>query len=85
MKIRYSSKFASQYKKLPRQVKLQAEKQERQFRKDPFDTQLKTHKLSGRLRGLWSFSIDKRHRIIFEFAGKNTIWFHTVGTHDIYR
>lgn len=26
------------------------------FVKDPFDPQLKTHKLSGKLKGLWVFS-----------------------------
>jgi mRNA-degrading endonuclease YafQ of YafQ-DinJ toxin-antitoxin module len=26
------------------------------FAKDPFDPQLKTHKLSGKLKGLWVFS-----------------------------
>lgn len=29
-----------------------------QFVVDPFHPSLKTHKLSGKLRGLWSFSVD---------------------------
>lgn len=84
MKIYYSTKFAKQYKRLPRKVKLLAEKKEKIFRKDPFDLLLKTHKLTGKLKDYHAFSIDYQYRIIFEFAGKDTIWFHSVGTHEIY-
>lgn len=85
MKIIYSSKFAKEYIKLPRKIKLIAEKKEKIFRKDPFDPKLKTHKLSGKLKDFYSFSIDYQYRIIFEFVDKNTIWFHSAGTHEIYR
>ena len=85
MKIYYSSKFAKEYKRLPKKVKLSAEEKEIIFRKDPFDKRLKTHKLSGKLKDYYSFSIDYQYRIIFEFAEKSAIWFHSVGTHEIYR
>lgn len=85
MKIFYSSKFEREYKHLPRRVKFIAEQKEQIFRKDPFHPNLKTHKLTGQLKEFWAFSIDYKHRIIFEFTDKNTIWFHSVGTHEIYR
>lgn len=85
MQIYYSSKFAKEYKKLPLKVKKTAEKKEKAFRKDPFTHELKTHKLKGKLKDFWSFSIDRQYRIIFEFANKTTIWFHSIGTHEIYR
>ncbi len=84
MKIYYSSKFAREYKKLSLKVKQIAEKKERIFRKDSFDSRLNTHKLKGDLNGFWSFSINDKHRIIFEFRDKKTIWFHSVGNHSIY-
>ncbi len=84
MKIYYSSKFAKEYKKLPSKIKKSAEKKEKIFRKDPFSPILKTHKLTGKLKEYYSFSIDYYYRIIFEFAGKDIIWFHSVGTHGIY-
>jgi mRNA-degrading endonuclease YafQ of YafQ-DinJ toxin-antitoxin module len=84
MKIIYSPKFAREYKKLSLKIKLLAEKREPIFRKDPFDPRLKTHKLGGKLKDFWSFSIDYKHRIIFEFFDKETIYFHSVGDHDIY-
>ena len=85
MKIYYSSKFAKEYKKLPLKLKTIAEKKELIFRQNPFDSRLKTHRLTGKLKNFWSFSLDFRHRIIFEIVDEKTIWFHAVGTHKIYR
>ncbi len=85
MKIFYSSKFSRDYKKLPLGVKRMAEKKELIFRKDPFDPRLRTHKLKGTLSGFFSFSINQKYRIIFEIVNKNTIWFHSVGDHAIYK
>ena len=84
MKIYYSSKFAREYKRLPIRTKTIAEKREKVFRSDPFDLRLKTHRLTGKLKGYYSFSIDYHYRIIFEFVGKDTVWFYSVGTHAIY-
>lgn len=86
MEIIYSSKFAREYKKLPSNIKNIAEEQEALFRKDPFNQKLKTHKLKGKLNEFLSFSIGHKYRIIFEFSkDKNTIYFHSVGNHDIYQ
>ena len=85
MNIIYTSKFRREYKKLPRKVKLRAEENEILFRKNPFDPCLDTHKLRGRLREFWSFSIGFRFRIIFEFGDKEAIHFHSTGDHDIYQ
>lgn len=84
MTIYYSSKFAKEYKKLPQKIKTIAEKREVIFRKDPFEPSLKTHKLTGKLKEYWAFSINYQYRIIFEFRNNNLIWFHSIGTHGIY-
>ena len=73
MQIFYSRKFAKEYKRLPLKVKLLAEKKEEIFRKNPFESQLKTHKLSGRLKDYHSFSIDYQYRIVFEFENDDTV------------
>jgi len=85
MKIYYSSKFAREYKKLSLRVKKIAEKKEKIFRKNPFDPLIKTHKLKGSLKDFWSFSINRKYRIIFEFINKKIVWFHSVGEHSIYK
>lgn len=38
------------------------------FTHEPFNIKLKTHKLSGKLRGLWSFSIEQDVRVVFYFT-----------------
>lgn len=85
MEIIYTSKFEREYKKLPNKIKLLAEKKEIVFRKNPFEQNLDTHKLHGRLKDFWSFSVGFKYRIIFEFAEKDSIHFHSVGNHDIYQ
>ncbi len=49
------------------------------FQRDPFDPKLK---LSGRLKNLWSFSIESDLRVIFQMLKENRIIFVDVGTHD---
>lgn len=85
MKIFYSSKFAREYKKLPLAVKKKAEKQEKFFRQNPFDSKSKTHKLSGSLKDFWAFSIDNKYRIVFEFVNEKRVWFHSTGDHSVYK
>ena len=84
MQIIYSPQFEKEYKRLPENIKRKAEKKEKIFRSNPFDSRLKTHKLSGRLFEFWSFSIDNRYRIIFELKNEKTVIFHIVGDHSIY-
>jgi mRNA-degrading endonuclease YafQ of YafQ-DinJ toxin-antitoxin module len=55
IEIYYSSKFAKLYKKLPQKIKMDAEQKEKIFRRNPFDAQLNTHKLHGRLKKLLGF------------------------------
>ncbi len=84
MKIEYSPKFVRLYKKLPEEIKILAEKQMEIFCQNPFDSRLKTHKLSGPLRNYWAFWINYQYRIIFSFLSEDTIRFHIVGDHKIY-
>lgn len=84
MRIFYLPKFARQYKKLSIQVKQLAKEKEEIFRKNPFDSRLKTHKLGGALTGLWALRIDYSHRIIFEFVEADVVRFYAIGDHNIY-
>jgi mRNA-degrading endonuclease YafQ of YafQ-DinJ toxin-antitoxin module len=85
MEIYYSSEFKKRFKKLPSQIKAIAIDKEHFFRTNPFNPSLRTHKLAGRLHGLWSFSLDYKHRIIFRFLPDRTVLFISVGDHSIYR
>lgn len=84
-RIEYSTNFDKQFKKLTPKIQKQAIKAEKLFKKDPFSSKLRTHKLSGKLGGLWAFSINYQDRIIFEFIGNSKVVFYKIGSHDIYK
>jgi Txe/YoeB family toxin of toxin-antitoxin system len=54
-----------------------------QFSEEPFYPSLKTHSLSGVLKGLWSLKINYEHRLIFKFLDKEKekVLLIDIGTH----
>ena len=52
------------------------------FGKDPFQFELKTHKLSGKLKGLWAFSVNYDCRVVFRFLSQNEVLLIDIGSHD---
>jgi addiction module RelE/StbE family toxin len=53
------------------------------FIEQPFDPKLKTHKLSGKLDGLWAFSVAYDSRVVFKFIqDNNCALLIDIGTHD---
>ena len=75
MKIAFDSSFKKSYSE---KIKGNKEKEElfwlavEYFLKNPYHTSFKTHKLSGKLKGLWSFSIKNDFRIVFYTADDNS-------------
>jgi addiction module RelE/StbE family toxin len=54
---------------------------------DPFDPQLETHKLKGKLSGSWGCSAGYDLRIVFDFVkggdhNEDEIFLIEIGTHD---
>ncbi|QPH39901.1 type II toxin-antitoxin system RelE/ParE family toxin [Pedobacter endophyticus] len=54
------------------------------FTEDPFNPKLKTHKLSGKLKGSWSFSIEYDLRVVFYFTSDKPVKavLVDIGNHD---
>ena len=52
------------------------------FQNNPFHQRLRTHKLSGRLRDLWSFSIQYDLRVVFSFLENDRALFVDIGSHE---
>ena len=52
------------------------------FAEDPFHSRLRTHKLTGKLEGLWAFSVNFDCRVIFKFISKTEILLIDIGGHD---
>ena len=51
------------------------------FKSDPFDPKLRTHKLSGKLKDLWGFSVEYDLRVVFYFVDNQRAVFVDIGTH----
>lgn len=54
------------------------------FVNDPFHPSLRTHSLSGILKGLWALRITYEYRLIFRFIGrrKKKVLLIDIGTHQ---
>jgi mRNA-degrading endonuclease YafQ of YafQ-DinJ toxin-antitoxin module len=86
MEVSFSSSFKKAFKK-----RIKSTESERDFWlrldlfiNDPFNLKLKTHKLSGKLKDLWSFSLDYDLRVVFYFTKdkpKKAVLV-DIGTHD---
>lgn len=76
-----TKEFENNYKELPTAIKAKVEKQEQLFRKNPFHPSLHTEKLEPKNRQVWSFRIDKKYRVIFNFIDNNKVVFVNIGHH----
>jgi mRNA-degrading endonuclease YafQ of YafQ-DinJ toxin-antitoxin module len=85
IEVGFSSSFRRAFKK---RIKGNVDLEERfwqkleQFTSDPFDQSLKTHKLSGKLKDLWSFSVGYDERVLFYFTDDGKAVLVDIGSHD---
>lgn len=70
MEVSFSNSFKKAFEKRIKSTETKTEFWVRVdlFIKDPFDPKLKTHKLSGKLKNLWSFSVENDVRVVFFFT-----------------
>lgn len=52
------------------------------FQTNPHDPRLRTHKLSGSMKELWSFTIEYDMRVVFSFVTPTRALFVDIGTHE---
>ncbi|HHT9126641.1 MAG TPA: type II toxin-antitoxin system RelE/ParE family toxin [Candidatus Brocadiia bacterium] len=83
-KIHVTSEFKKSFCKLPAHIQYLAEKKDKWFRQNSFDPRLHTHKLKGELKDYWSYSINRKYRILFRFLRSDEVIYYDIGTHDIY-
>jgi len=79
------SRYTRSFGLLSRAIQDKLIAQERFFKADAFHPRLHTHPLKGSLKGLWSYRVDRRNRVLFEFIGTDSVLYHDVGDHDVYR
>ena len=84
-KIVYSSHFEKNFSHFPLRIQQLALKKDKLFRENPFHFSLKTHKLSGKFKGTWAYSVNKDFRVHFYFLSDEAVVYINIGTHEIYK
>lgn len=85
MEVSFSSSFRRAFKKHIKgntDLEVRFWQKLEQFTIEPFDSSLKTHKLSGKLKDFWSFSVDYDARVLFYFTEDDQAVFVDFGSHD---
>lgn len=80
-----TSRFKKAFKRLPNIIKKKAKLRDEMFRENPFSQNFQTHKLKGKLKDYWSYSVDNNYRVLFRFLGEDSAIYFNIGTHKIYK
>jgi addiction module RelE/StbE family toxin len=85
MQIRYKPTFVRAYKKMSPALKLEVKEKIVLFQNTDNHERLRVHKLKGKLKGFYSFSVTHAHRVVFMYEKQNVIVLIAVGDHDVYQ
>ncbi len=85
MEVIFKPMFFRQLKKFPPLLQEEVLEKLDLFENPENHQQLRVHKLQGRMRNCWSFSVNYEYRIVFEWEKRNTsAIILAIGTHKIY-
>ena len=86
MNVVFYPRFERSYNRLDPQVRRIADGRIALFERDPLNSRLRTHELHGKLKGVWSFSVDSRLRVLFVFLDerRTRVALIDIGTHRLY-
>jgi len=85
IKVAFSPAFERSFRK---RLKYNAKLQDKFWQKlecfieNPFEAQLKIHKLTGQLKDLWGFSVEFDVRVMFYFVDEFNVVLVDIGSHD---
>ena len=85
MDISLSPQFRKQFRKLEKLLQEEILEKIELFKDNKSNKQLKVHKLKGRLKGRYSFSVNYQFRIVFMYISKQEVILLAVGYHEVYK
>lgn len=85
MEVHFKPTFVRQFNKLERDLQQEVLDKIDLFKKDSTHPLLKTHKLHGRLRDRYSFSVNYKVRIVFTYVSKKEVVLLAIGDHEVYK
>ncbi|MBI3458645.1 type II toxin-antitoxin system mRNA interferase toxin, RelE/StbE family [Candidatus Azambacteria bacterium] len=84
MKVAYTKAFLKRFDRCESSLQESIIEKIEEFRERKNHKQLKVHKLKGRLSTFYSFSVDYKTRIVFQYLSKEEVALLSVGDHVIY-
>ena len=84
MKIVYIPVFMRQLSKLHPEIQKEVSEKIELLKDVDNHKYLKVHKLRGRLRNRYSFSVNYQTRIVFTYISKQEIALFAIGDHEVY-
>lgn len=85
MEILFKQTFIRQFNKLENDLQEEVLEKIDVFKNTDNYKILKVHKLKGKLNDEYSFSINYRFRIVFNYLSKKEVVFLYIGDHDVYK
>jgi len=85
VKLQSTHVFDEKFRELARKNKrlfIKAQKRIEIFSLNQNYPSLRLHKLSGSMKGLWSFSVDESVRIVFYYRNSENVVFVDIGKHE---
>ena len=82
MMVRYSKRFTKQYQRLSPKLQLKTKARIRLWKNRPRDESLRLHRLSGKLKHLYSIDITGDIRAVYEVIDDEVYLYQMIGTHS---
>ena len=84
IKIAITPQFQRMFKKLEPKLQEEAREKISLFTDSTHHQKLKVHKLQGRLKGRYSFSVNYKTRIVYVYEDQTSVVLVAIGSHDVY-
>ena len=85
MEVTYTPSFIRQYKALDPNLQEEVLEKIEQFKNIKNHKALKVHKLTGRLKDRYSFSVNYKIRIVFQYHSKKEVLLFSLRIYDVFK
>lgn len=85
IEIIYSPFFVRKFSKLENNLQKDVLQKIDLFKNKKNHKILEVHKLHGKFKEYFGFSVNYKFRIVFRYTSKNEVLFTDIGNHDIYK
>ena len=85
IQVSLTPQFHKKFKKLDLQLKAEARIRIKEFAENPDNPTLHAHPLNGNLKGVYSFSVNYKIRVLYQYLSNTEVALLTIGSHDIYK